>query len=141
MPTKNDVFFSAVSCKKDIIFGRHLFSFVGPSYFVRALVYMNHHLSYYLDPTFLLYVLISGLIVSKIWTISLQNGVYSGLDLVGDAVRACTMPTWSWQMLRSDYFPSINAFLWMLKMWKIIKMFHWLYLAGWLCCQISKLEL
>ena len=28
MPTKNDVFFSAGSCKKDIIFGGHLFSFL-----------------------------------------------------------------------------------------------------------------
>jgi hypothetical protein len=27
MPAKNDVFFSAASCKKDIIFGGHLFSF------------------------------------------------------------------------------------------------------------------
>ena len=28
MPAKNDVFFSAASCKKGIIFGRHLFSFL-----------------------------------------------------------------------------------------------------------------
>ena len=37
MPTKNDVFFSAVSCKEDIIFGGHPKQIFGPSYFVRAL--------------------------------------------------------------------------------------------------------
>jgi hypothetical protein len=36
-PTKNDVFFSAASCKKDIIFGGHLKQIFGPSYFARAL--------------------------------------------------------------------------------------------------------
>ena len=38
MPTKNDVFFTAGSLEKDIIFGRHFKQIFGPSYFVRALV-------------------------------------------------------------------------------------------------------
>ena len=37
MPTKNDVFFSAASCKKDIIFVGHPKQIFGPSYFVMAL--------------------------------------------------------------------------------------------------------
>ena len=36
MPTKNDVFFSAASCKKDIIFGGHTKQIYGPSNFVRG---------------------------------------------------------------------------------------------------------
>jgi hypothetical protein len=31
MPAKNDVFFSAASYKKDIILGRHIFSFLAVS--------------------------------------------------------------------------------------------------------------
>ena len=41
MPTKNDVFFSAASCKKDTIFGGHPKQIFGPSYFVRVLDYRD----------------------------------------------------------------------------------------------------
>jgi hypothetical protein len=39
MLTKNDVVLSAVSCKKDTIFGVHPKQTFGPSYFVTALVF------------------------------------------------------------------------------------------------------
>jgi hypothetical protein len=37
MPIKDDVFFPAASCKKDIIFGGHIKPILSSSYFVRAL--------------------------------------------------------------------------------------------------------
>ena len=37
MPSKNDTFFSAATCKKHIIFGGHPKQILGPFYFIRAL--------------------------------------------------------------------------------------------------------